>query len=161
MLVNIVTMWLNREMPIESMPAITLNLWNKMCSCLDVSTSIEVQIASLMYQNEAKNWVCSVCFKESTGKTNITRHIEAMHIENHPGYCCDYCNYSTKSRDALRQHINKAHQWPIHNNHLPSLQVPLQWLKSRLNRICSFLAKIGHVPFVEKVPNPRQTYQGT
>ena len=127
MLVNIVTMWLNREMPIESMPAITLNLWNKMCSCLDVSTSIEVQIASLMYQNEAKNWVCSVCFKESTGKTNITRHIEAMHIENHPGYCCDYCNYSTKSRDALRQHINKAHQWPIHNNHLPSSQDVYAW----------------------------------
>ena len=91
-------------MPSESMPATTYN--SKICNhiCLDVSALIEAQIASLMYQNEAKMWICSVCYKESPGKTNITRHIEAMHIENHPGYSCDYCDHSTKSRDGMRQH---------------------------------------------------------
>ena len=89
-------------MPSESMPATTRNLCIHIC--LDVATLIEAQIASLMYQNEAKMWICSICYKESPGKTNITRHIEAMHIENHPGYTCDYCDHTTKSRDGMRQH---------------------------------------------------------
>ena len=107
MLVDFVTMLPNQEMPSESMPATTHS--SPICISLDVSAIIEAQIASLMYQNEAKMWICSVCFKESPGKTNITRHIEALHIENHPGYRCDYCNYSTKSRDAMRQHA-RTHQ---------------------------------------------------
>ena len=107
MLVATVTMSLNQEMPTENMPATTCSSY--ICVCLDVLAVIEAQISSLMYQNEAKMWICSVCCKASPGKTNIIRHIEAMHIENHPGYSCDYCIYSTKSRDAMRQH-SRTHQ---------------------------------------------------
>ena len=60
-------------MPSESMRATTHS--SPICISLDVSAIIEAQNASLMYQNEAKMWICSVCFKESPGKTNITRHI--------------------------------------------------------------------------------------
>jgi len=56
---------------------------------LHLSTSIEDQIASMMYQTENKKWRCAICNQESIGKTDITRHVESKHIENHPGYACD------------------------------------------------------------------------
>ena len=65
-----------------------------------MSASIEDQIASMMYQTENKKWRCAICNQESIGKTDITRHVESKHIENHPGYACGYCDYVTKSRNA-------------------------------------------------------------
>ena len=63
-----------------------------------------------MYQMEgSKNWVCSVCGKESRGKTDITRHIDAHHIENHPGYTCHLCGIVSKSRETLRKHVSRMH----------------------------------------------------
>ena len=75
---------------------------------VDPLAVIEEQIQQNMYFS-GFSWSCNICGKSSKSKTDITRHIEAKHIENHPGYTCGYCDYSTKSRDAMRHH-GKTHQ---------------------------------------------------
>ena len=76
---------------------------------IDVSESIEDHISSMMFQTETKSWVCSECGKGSKLKTDITRHVEAKHVLNHPGYRCDYCGTYVKTRNALRLHISSRH----------------------------------------------------
>ena len=71
---------------------------------------IEAQISSMMYQNtELKTWCCSVCGKESKLKSDISRHIDSMHIIDHPGYNCYLCSEILKSRESLRKHIRYRH----------------------------------------------------
>ena len=55
-------------------------------------------------------WHCSMCQKGSTSKTDIFRHVESTHIDNHPGYECDLCGEIVKSRNALRQHRSNKHK---------------------------------------------------
>lgn len=63
----------------------------------------------MMYLTETKTWMCSVCNKESKKKNDIWRHVESLHVENHPGYSCSYCGDILKSKNALRQHVNMKH----------------------------------------------------
>ena len=58
---------------------------------------------------ETRSWICSECGKESKLKTDITRHVEAKHITNHPGYRCNYCGEYSKTKNALRVHISTRH----------------------------------------------------
>ena len=55
-------------------------------------------------------WECSFCGRMSKVKTNIFDHIEAAHFES-PGYPCDICHKSYRTRHSLRTHkylcINK------------------------------------------------------
>ena len=53
-------------------------------------------------------WQCAVCGKQSTGKGDIKRHVEASHLE-HPGITCNICGKVSKTRNALRNHIYMAH----------------------------------------------------
>ena len=78
-----------------------------MSICLSVVGSIEEQVMSMMYQSEA-GWTCSVCGL-TRSKTDITRHVESMHILNHPGYECNYCDRVIKSKEALRKHMSLKH----------------------------------------------------
>ena len=82
-------------------------------SCLDVSNTIEEQVLSMMYRSESGNWCCSVCGKEFKIKNDMKRHVESLHITNHPGYVCNYCGDTVKSKNALRLHISSKHpyQW--------------------------------------------------
>ena len=77
--------------------------------CLDIFTQIDAQISSMMYRGD-KAWHCAVCEKTSPGKINITRHIEATHLDNHPGLNCDLCGETAKSRNALRMHKSIKHK---------------------------------------------------
>ena len=61
----------------------------------------------MMYQSDDKKWFCSVCGKEAVNKHDMIRHVESLHVTNHPGYKCDYCETIVKSRNALRLHIKK------------------------------------------------------
>ena len=81
--------------------------------CLDVSNTIEEQVLSMMYRSESGNWCCSVCGKEFKIKNDMKRHVESLHIINHPGYVCNYCGDTVKSKNALRLHISSKHpyQW--------------------------------------------------
>lgn len=63
----------------------------------------------MMYRSENGKWCCSVCGKESALKTDIWRHVESLHIANHPGYSCNYCGCSVKSKNALNLHISRKH----------------------------------------------------
>jgi len=75
----------------------------------DVLTQLDAQISSMMYKGE-KGWQCGVCDRTSRGKINISRHIEASHLENHPGIDCEICGETVRTRNALRQHRSDRHK---------------------------------------------------
>jgi len=75
----------------------------------DVFYELDAQINTMMYKSD-KAWHCAVCEKTSHGKSNISRHIEATHLENHPGLNCDICGETAKSRNALRVHMAAKHR---------------------------------------------------
>ena len=76
---------------------------------LDIFSQLDAQINSMMYKSD-KAWHCAICEKTSSGKIDISRHIEATHIDNHPGLNCDLCGETAKSRNALRMHKTIKHR---------------------------------------------------
>jgi len=74
-----------------------------------ISDSLDAQVLSMMYQTENQTWRCSLCGKESKCKRDLWGHIESLHIENHPGYSCNYCGIHVKTKNALRLHVNRKH----------------------------------------------------
>ena len=78
--------------------------------CLELSDAIEKEVLSMMYQTPMKIWCCCVCGKEFKTTQDIKRHIESLHITNHPGYVCNYCGINVKSKNALRLHISNKHR---------------------------------------------------
>jgi len=75
----------------------------------DILSQLDAQISSMMYKTD-KAWHCGVCDRTSRGKINISRHIEATHLENHPGLNCDICGETVRTRNALRQHKSDRHR---------------------------------------------------
>jgi len=75
----------------------------------DVLCQLDAQISNMMYKSD-KAWHCAVCDRTSRGKINISRHIEATHLENHPGINCDICGETVRTRNALRQHKTDRHR---------------------------------------------------
>jgi len=75
---------------------------------LELLAVLEARISGMMWKDEDKSWNCSVCGKISKSKTDITRHIEGLHLD-HPGFKCDACGEVVKSRNALRQHKSNRH----------------------------------------------------
>ena len=65
-------------------------------------------VSGMMWKDEDKSWNCGVCGKISKSKTDITRHVEGLHLD-HPGFKCDLCGEVVKSRNALRQHKSNRH----------------------------------------------------
>ena len=57
-----------------------------------------------------KSWFCKSCGKASLIKQEMSRHIEAYHIENHPGVKCDICGMISKTRHALIVHTTRKHK---------------------------------------------------
>ena len=82
---------------------------NHLCIYLEFDGAcIDDQILSMMFRTES-GWTCSVCGKQSNRKTDITRHVEGLHVVNHPGYNCDICGQSAKTKYALGQHKRLKH----------------------------------------------------
>ena len=94
---------------------ISSNKINDSDLCLDISDSIEEQVLSMMYRSENGSWCCTVCGKEFRNKTDMKRHIDSLHISNHPGYNCNYCGLIVKSKNALHVHVSTKHplNWNI------------------------------------------------
>ena len=63
----------------------------------------------MKYQNPMKKWHCYVCGQEYVIKSDISRHVESLHILNHPGYECSFCGTIVKSKNAFRMHIARNH----------------------------------------------------
>ena len=79
------------------------------------STVLELDdlIATKMVQvpdgNGKRLWKCLDCSRERYSKTEISRHVEATHIQ-HPGYQCQHCDVISKTRDSLRHHVKNHRQ---------------------------------------------------
>lgn len=54
-------------------------------------------------------WKCLDCPKEYKQKGDLSRHVEACHID-HPGCQCVLCNKIFKTRDSLRNHMYQGHR---------------------------------------------------
>ena len=63
----------------------------------------------MMERTLDKLWRCIECGKTATGKSDVTRHIEAIHLQGHPGFVCQLCGEAVKTRNAMRQHRKLKH----------------------------------------------------
>ena len=52
---------------------------------------------------------CVECGHVCRTKQNISGHIEANHISDHPGVICKMCSKICTTRDALRKHMVRYH----------------------------------------------------
>jgi len=77
----------------------------------DLNAEIEVQ----MYRGPNKHWYCSLCSHTAKSKTDVSRHVEAVHMTNHPGISCEMCGEVSKTRNAHRQHRAIKHK---HSNYM-------------------------------------------
>lgn len=75
-----------------------------------IVAAIEEQIQMSMELTLDGEWSCSVCGKKTKSKRDLFRHIESLHVENHPGYPCNICGLVKKSSQALRMHIKQTHK---------------------------------------------------
>jgi len=67
--------------------------------------AVEEQVAKCIHHRVQDNtWCCNVCSKVFKQRRDLKRHIESLHLENHPGYSCEYCGQVKRSQNALRQH---------------------------------------------------------
>jgi len=76
----------------------------------ELFAQLDAQIENMMVRSDSKIWYCKNCEKCSTFKNDIRRHIEAVHLQNHPGITCDLCGDIVKTRNALTQHKNARHK---------------------------------------------------
>ena len=53
-------------------------------------------------------FICKVCGKEAKD-VDVRRHIEAKHLTN-ISHSCDICGKISRSKNGLRQHIDKEHK---------------------------------------------------
>ena len=83
---------------------------------LESTDELDGQIATMLTKIEGvQGWTCSVCEKTFKHKGNVKSHIESNHIEgaSHP---CNLCGKISRSRDALRKHLETMHKGREHRN---------------------------------------------
>ena len=74
-----------------------------------LSLDYDVIIKSKMGKTEL-GWQCYECGKVSKVKTNIYEHVESIHTDS-PGYMCPLCHKHCKTRNALRAHKFREHNY--------------------------------------------------
>ena len=71
--------------------------------------SLDMVIQSKILTISQNEYSCIECGHVCKTKQNISGHIEANHVENHPGVICKVCNKICTTRDALRKHMVRYH----------------------------------------------------
>jgi len=67
-------------------------------------------VASLIAQlDDGKGFMCLLCNKVSSQKTNLKKHIQCMHTEDTP-QDCSYCGKQFKNRNTLQNHVSLHHR---------------------------------------------------
>ncbi|XP_023339227.1 protein tramtrack, beta isoform isoform X6 [Eurytemora carolleeae] len=87
-----------------------------------VENELVAEIERLMFKGPDRFWNCKICAKTSKLKTDISRHVEAVHMLNHPGITCDICGEISKTRNAHRQHRTAKHT--VHRSTMEALPAP-------------------------------------
>lgn len=54
-------------------------------------------------------WFCKQCNYSTKNKRNVMEHIESKHIEFGEDYVCNLCGKTAKTRKALRRHNERNH----------------------------------------------------
>ena len=94
----------------------------------ELFAALDRQIFAMMERTLDKLWRCIECGKTATGKSDVTRHIEAIHLQGHPGFVCQLCGEAVKTRNAMRQHRKLKHS-----------QIMYWYCWNITLQICSFL----------------------
>ena len=71
--------------------------------------SLDMVIHSKILTISQNEYRCIECGHVCKTKQNISGHIEANHVENHPGVICKICTKICTTRDALRKHMVRYH----------------------------------------------------
>jgi len=71
--------------------------------------SLDMVIQSKILTISQNEYSCIECGHVCKTKQNISGHIEANHVENHPGVICKVCTKICTTRDALRKHMVRYH----------------------------------------------------
>ena len=100
----------NIDIFIQHKLPLTLKYILSLIFVLDILAQLDARIASLLGRANDKSWFCKSCGKASLIKQEMSRHIEAYHIENHPGVKCDICGMISKTRHALIVHTTRKHK---------------------------------------------------
>ena len=85
-----------------------INLRHKVkCNFLSSDSEIDDQVASLTKRVSSNVWECSDCGKQASQRTDLKKHIEAVHLSLH--LPCDLCGVSFKTRHSRQNHVRTAH----------------------------------------------------
>ena len=55
-------------------------------------------------------WVCTICGKSNSQKSNVLSHVESAHFPGTFRYTCGYCQKEMKTKNALNIHIRREHR---------------------------------------------------
>ena len=61
-------------------------------------------------RNNMGTYWCKGCGQHACSRKDLTRHIEAKHLNNI--YNCKYCGFTINTRYGLQRHLNKQHKQP-------------------------------------------------
>lgn len=61
-------------------------------------------------RNNMGTYWCKGCGQHACSRKDLTRHIEAKHLNNI--YNCKYCDFKINTRYGLQRHLNKQHKQP-------------------------------------------------
>jgi hypothetical protein len=55
-------------------------------------------------------WMCTVCGKSNTQKSNVLSHVESAHFPGTFIYTCVHCAKKMNTKNALNIHIRREHK---------------------------------------------------
>ena len=70
----------------------------------------EVMKKYAAYNQETRQYECTICQKTALQKANLIKHIESVHFPNYFVYNCNYCDKTFPNRNNMYTHISTFHK---------------------------------------------------